>query len=254
MDENGSTICAAGWESIPERYRSTAKPVNPNSLTGKEEGFLLWSDEEHQSQDGLRTIYRYRNEQGRECFTNVWDQVPSHRRQEAEAIDLSHVNLNTKVGSDLDGRLAQEHEILLESDYCEQERARAREGWLSIVWEEFQPLVIIGVMLLCFLAATPFALRRVGAPRWSRTLTMAIQVLTISGLFIFAVMKMSNIYKDIRKVAGPCDTAIWEELAEEPDAVARHTDLVTNLQNKIRQHHQKRKEALDERIKGVPEQ
>ncbi len=233
-DENGDDICAAGWKQIPERYRATAQPVDPRGSDPEEKQSLPWADGAEDARDPLSTIYRYRNESGRESFTNIWDQVPTASRENAEVVDLSRVSLNTEVGREIDARLQEQHKALLGSDYCRLALKQQRDRWWSKVWSEFKPLVVVAAIIVLLLLATPFALRRISAPQWARTLTMSIQVLSLLGLFVFAVMKMADAYQTVRTVTAPCRGESWQETSGKPDTLVRRVDLIRQLQQRIR--------------------
>jgi hypothetical protein len=234
LDESGKSVCAAGWNEIPERFRSTARPVKGDDLESDENGILLWSDAEGGEEAPLSTIYRYKNPAGRECFTNIWDRVPSESRQKAEVIDLSRVTLNTAVGREIDSRLERQHRALIESDYCRQALQQEGKRWWAGAWSEFKPLIVTAAVILLLLLATPFALSRIGAPQWARTLTVAIQVLTLLGLFTFVVLKMNDAYQSVHALSAPCRLDSWDKAAGEPDAPSKHAELIKELRRKIR--------------------
>ena len=234
LDESGKNVCAAGWNEIPEHFRSTARPVEKGRLESDENGILLWSVAEGDEEAPPSTIYRYKNSSGRECFTNIWDRVPSESRKKAEAIDLSRVTLNTTVGREIDSRLEKQHRTLLGSDYCRQALQQEGKRWWTGVWTEYKPLIVAAAAILLLLLATPFALNRISAPQWARTLTVAIQVLALLGLFTFVVMKMNNAYQSVRALAAPCRIDNWEKAAGEPDALSKHAELIKELQQRIR--------------------
>jgi len=239
QDEKGNSVCAAGWKQIPERFRSTAQPVGSQWVDPDEYGILLSSDEELRERTPVSTIYRYRNESGRESYTNIWDQVPTASREKAEVVDLSGVSLNTEIGREIDASLEKERDALLGSEYCRAALQHEKERWWLGLWSNFKPLIVVAAVIILLLLATPFALRKVDAPQWSRTLTMAIQVLTLLGLFVFAVTKMADGFRVVRAMAAPCRTDSWEKAASEPDALARRANLLQQLQRRIEHFEQK---------------
>jgi hypothetical protein len=234
VDESGKSICADGWDEIPKRFRPTARPVGRDGLEGEKEGFLLWSEGEPSEQGRLDTIYRYRNSAGRECFTNIWDRVPAASREKAEVVDLSRVSLNTPVGREIEERLEEEHRKLIGSDYCRLALQEEDKRWWASAWTEFGPLLAVGSVIVFLLLITPFAMRRMSAPQWARTLTVAVQVLTLVGLIAFAIIKTNSAYRSLRGQAAPCRVESWKKAAGKPDELARQAELVRELQRRIR--------------------
>jgi hypothetical protein len=179
-----------------------------------------------------QVIYRYRNAEGRTVFTNFEDTVPADQRAKA-VVDLSHVSLNTEIGSEIDARLERQHAALMQSDYCKALRADARAGALAQLWHDYAPLIVCGGMLLLFVCFTPFALKRIGAPVWAKTLTMAIPALALAGLVMFGMTEGNRMVVELNHQVRPCVKETWDRVAEEPAAVAKHARLVQELQSRI---------------------
>ena len=179
-----------------------------------------------------QTLYRYVNRQGRVVYTNIEEQVPLEQRAKGK-LDLSRIELNTEIGTELDRRLEQQHAVLTKSSYCKQLRDAASEGFLSRLWNDFAPLLVCGGLLLCFLLYTPQALRRFGAPVWAKTLMMAIPSLAIAGVITFSMTHTNNAIADLKRRVQPCAQDSFARLKSEPNALLKHAQLVEYLKREV---------------------
>lgn len=180
-----------------------------------------------------QVIYRYRNAEGRTVYTNFEDTVPPTQRADAE-VDLSHITLNTEIGSEIDARLKEQHAELIHSGYCKNLRDAANTSALQYLWDEYAPLIVCGGMLLLFIFFTPAALRRVGAPVWAKTLTMAIPALAVAGLVMFGMTQANRMVTDVKRKVSPCVEETWDRISARPQPVANHARLVQHLQQQIK--------------------
>ncbi len=249
-DADGRTLCANGWQDVPEVFRSTARPTSPGSQPPSQPGTAFWAWDPESEPERSDTIYKYRDKSGRECFTNVWDQVPAARRSRAEALDLSQVTLNTEVGTQIDQRHSEQQEKPVNAEYCEQARSKASEGWASNLWTENRVLIGVAGLLLLFLFATPVALRKLHAPDWSRTLTMAIQTLGLIGLIMYGMVRANSAYQSFRQGLEICEGSAWTEGSTRPNPVKGHVRLIRDLQSQIddaveQERSVKRERAID---------
>jgi hypothetical protein len=179
-----------------------------------------------------QTIYRYRNAKGREVYTNSAEQIPEQDRARAK-VDLSHIELNSELGSELNRRLEERYARLSDSPRCDRLRKEASLGFLERMWEDFGPLVVCGGVLLLFVLFTPLALRRVGGPAWARTLMMAIPALAVAGLVTFSMRETGRALSELKQQAAPCDPDGFASLGSAPNAVVRRAALVRQLQSLV---------------------
>lgn len=161
------------------------------------------------------TLYRYRAADGRVQYTNLREQVPVEQRASAE-LKLSRVSLNSELGRELNRRLEAEHARLAEQSACRQLTAAAGQALWQVAWREHGPLVVCGGAILLLVFATPWMVRRVGGPAWSRAMGMAVPVLAVCGVFAYVTVKSNTALSQFRASAVPCSRASFEgrELVE----------------------------------------
>ena len=175
-----------------------------------------------------QTLYRYRNERGRTVFTNLAESVPLEQRATAE-LDLSHISLNSELGSEIDKRLKEEHAELAQSSYCKETQAESARGYLEQLWDGFAPLIVCGGLLLGLGLYTPTALKRYGAPIWAKTLSFSIPFLAVAGLLMFSLTHTGKKMSALKRRAAPCGEETWGKLAAEPDAIIQRVQLIERL-------------------------
>ena len=178
-------------------------------------------------------IYRFRNQKGRTVYTNIQDEVPEDQLQGA-AMDLSSIPLNSEIGTEIDQRLEQEHERLVESDYCDEALSQAEAGPFELLWERYSIIVVFGGLLLLLFLVTPFVLRRVDAPRWARTLSSTIPMVAFLGLLSFTTVTANKTMSTARRKATPCKKSTWNELKTARNPIGQHAQLIRDLQKQIR--------------------
>lgn len=179
------------------------------------------------------TIFRYRNKRGREVFTNIWSQVPTSERGRAKTVDLSHITLNPQLGAELDASMQHTFETLSHSPECTQVKREA-EHWFKPIWDEYGHLIWLAGILLALLLATPFALRRVEAPVWARTLTKAIMMIAFVGVFMHTTVRAGKTYESMRKIAEPCERENWNAVAKRDETRDGRVKVLMDLQTMIR--------------------
>lgn len=177
-------------------------------------------------------IYRYKNAHGRTVYTNAVEQIPVAERVHAR-VDLSRVELNSEVGTEIEHQFEQQHASLMESKYCRELRAAADVHFLYKLWDEFAPLIVCGGLLLLFLFFTPSALRRYGAPVWAKVLMMAIPSLTLAGFAMFSMTATNSALAQLKHRAEPCAKQAFTRLAGQPDALLQHARLIEQLQEQV---------------------
>jgi hypothetical protein len=230
--------CVAHAEPGP-RVEAPAAAVEPppRSLLGDVGAEGLFSGDVEQLGDEVRpqapqVIYRYKRPDGREVYTNILDQVPEDQRANA-AMDLSRVSLNSELGQELEQKLGEQHGALVKTEYCASAREQATQGFLESLWKEYAPLLVCGGVLFLFLIFTPVALKRMSAPDWARTLTMAIPSLALAGVVSFSMMKTNEAIVKLRAAAKPCQTQTFHDLAREPNPIGKQAALVKRLRQHI---------------------
>jgi hypothetical protein len=185
------------------------------------------------AQDGAgETMYRYRGTGGRVVYTNNAEQVPENQRPKAK-VDLSRRSLNTEIGTELQERLAAQHDALIKTPYCREALAAANRDLLTQAWNDFRPLCVAAGAILFLFLVSPAALRRFGAPQWAKTLTMAIPILGVGGLLLFVFDGSSHALHSLKQQAAPCMHETFTRLSGQPNAQALQTQLIGTLQQHI---------------------
>jgi len=179
------------------------------------------------------TFYRYRGKRGRWVFTNILDEVPANQRDGAK-LDLSHITLNTQVGAELDASMQYEFETLSASPECREVKEQAAH-WARVVWDDYGHLIVLGVVFLALVLGTPYALRRVDAPTWARTLTKSFMLIGFVGVFMHTTVSAGKTYRAMKEAAAPCERDNWNALAKEPTAGrSGQLKMLMDLQSMIR--------------------
>ena len=179
-----------------------------------------------------QTIYRYRDARGHEVYTNSAEQIPVQNRERAK-VDLSHIDLHTELGSELNRRLEERYQRLAGSPRCERLLKEAGLGYYERMWEDYAPLLVCGGLLLLFVLFTPSALRSFGGPIWARTLMMAIPALAVAGVVTYSMRETGRALSELKQQAAPCEPDGFASLGAAPDAVLRRAALVRQLQSLV---------------------
>jgi hypothetical protein len=222
-DDQGRIVHVQHLEDVPPRLRAHARRLDQT-----DEPSLLDSLGQRLSPDKPAVLYRYRTADGRTKFTNLRDSVPAGQRAGAE-VDLSRVSLNSQLGRDLDRRLNEEYARLAEQPACQQLRAAADRNLLEVVWREHGPIVVCGGAILLLVLGTPYMVRRVGGPAWSRTLGMAVPILAFVGISAYAVVRSSQALSKFKLAAAPCEAETWNALAQQDHGLIERYKLLQGM-------------------------
>lgn len=183
--------------------------------------------------DYPNTFYRYRGKRGRWVFTNIIDEVPANQR-DGSKLDLSHITLNPQVGAELDASMQHEFETLSSSPECREVREQATH-WTRAVWDDYGHLIVLGAIFLALVLGTPYALRRVDAPTWARTLTKSFMLIGFVGVFMHTTVSAGKTYRAMKEAAAPCQRETWTALAKEPTGGrSAQLKMLMDLQSMIR--------------------
>lgn len=146
-------------------------------------------------------FYSYERD-GRTVFVSDPSLIPDD--VEAAPFDVSHVSLNEELGAELDAAIEAEHERLVATDYCAEERSTAARSTLEQAWEEQPHWVGIGALVLMLLLTAPFVARRVGAPKWIRVLVLVIPLLLLLGVLTHTLNTATHSLSAARAVGALC--------------------------------------------------
>lgn len=177
-------------------------------------------------------IYKYKGKDGRIVYTNILDEVPPDQRK-GGAVDLSKVALNTAVGNDLNKRLAEEHDKLAASPYCEELKERAAKSEYEQLWDDHAVGIVCGGLIVFLILITPIMLKKVDAPQWARVLTKAIPMLLIVGGAMYGMQIANKKAMELRQQAKPCLKETFDELGASADPAAERLGLIAKLKHDI---------------------
>lgn len=177
-------------------------------------------------------VFRYRNDKGRDVFTNVAESVPLDQRAKAK-LDLSQVPLNSELGGQINARLSVEHDKLSRSAYCKDARREAEAHRLQDLWDEYGPLFVVGAAILAFLVISPMMMRRVAVPAWVRTLRFVVPALAVAGGVSYSMMKTNRAISSFKRKAEPCMESTWTELGDDRGGLASKLALIQQLRSQV---------------------
>ncbi|MEM9067004.1 MAG: hypothetical protein AAGE52_00820 [Myxococcota bacterium] len=183
-------------------------------------------------------FYSYENDEGRTVFVSDPSLVPEGTS--AEPFDVSHVDLNQELGNELNEAIEREHERLVESDFCHDQR----EGAARSLWEETLDhhghwLAIGGVILLLLLSG-PFVARRVGAPKWIRLLALVIPLLLFLGVLTHTLTSASRTLSEVRRSGELCEEGA---VANAPEG--ERMGILQELRGRIEKMHRDREAQIE---------
>lgn len=177
-------------------------------------------------------IYKYKTPDGRIVYTNILDEVPPEQRVGGK-VDLSKVALNTSVGNDINGRLAEEHRQLSESPYCRELEQIANKSALEQLWDDYAPVIVCGGLIALLLLMTPTMLRSVNPPDWAKVLSKAIPALFVIGGAMYGMSTATKMATEARAKLKPCLNETFEGLAASTDPTGERLGLVEQLKSDI---------------------
>ncbi|MBK8481936.1 MAG: hypothetical protein IPL40_12295 [Proteobacteria bacterium] len=200
-----------------------------------------------------QTIYRYKNRAGRSVYVNGLERVPPARRQRARVVDLSRVSLNEALGTELQAAASQQVAALLGSGYCTGARRGAARGWWGTLWHDHGHLVLVGGALALLLLASPWLLRTIGGPQWSKVLLVALPALAVLALISSAAVKANRTLGELRGAADACRPERYSAAQDrDPAARAHRVHRIFELEQRVRAAGGERSATLDAILSGAP--
>jgi len=241
----GHRVEAATLEEIPAQYRQGAQPVHAGAKPAAPA-----------RPPGPSEMYKYKNHEGREVYTNIVEQIPVEER-EAALLDLSHITLNSQLGTEIHHRLTAAHSKLIDSDYCQDIRDNAKSRAFKDIWDEYAPLIICGILLLLFVLGSPFMVRSVGGPAWSRTLMFALPALAFGGFIMYSMTSTNRAivrFKQAQSQEESCEEGALDGAVagSGTGALGRQLDLIKNMQKNMHSHLQGIADMDDNRNNAAP--
>lgn len=225
----GQQVQVGGLQEVPEPLRAAAEPVYDQGGQGQAVPGRP---------AGPKEIYKYRDANGREVYTNIVEQIPVEEREEA-LMDLSHIPLNSELGGQISDRLGAAHAALSKSEYCTEAQEDGKMHVLKQAWKDYAPLIICAALLLAFFIASPVMIRRVGGPAWSRVLMFAIPALSMAGFMMWSMRNSNEAVVEFRRALtaqDACKKDTFEGLSEQSGGLAKQFDLLRTLQTQMQTH------------------
>lgn len=197
-----------------------------------------------------QAIYEYVGPQGRRVYVNGIDRVPERYRKRSREVDLSHISLNEELAEDLKEAVDQQLGLLWRSDYCVTARDLAARPWWAVMWSRHSHLIAIGGVLLLFLLMSPFLVRSIGAPRWTKMLMVLLPLLAVMALGSTVAISTSRALGRVREAANPCRPEQFAEVGDTPAGQAQRVHLVQHLRQQIASAGRLRSERLERSLRA----
>lgn len=191
-------------------------------------------------------FYSYETSDGRTVYVNHESMLPPEHRDEAQAIDLSEVSLNEELGRELHESLVREHVELSEGEHCEEAQEVAEGSPIELAIRENGHLIAVGGVIALLLLTAPWIGRRVGFPRWVRTLTFVIPILLLLGGIAHVAVTTSRVLQDMRASAELCDPTDYDDTS--PQGRTERRSAVSQLRTRIEQAALSRQRSIDRQI------
>jgi hypothetical protein len=190
------------------------------------------------------TVYSYVNEAGRTVYVDQPDRIPAKYRAKSSTVGLSQVSLNTELARDLDRQVLKEHRALARTPFCAEHKVRANHSWWRQLFHSHGYILLIAASLVVLILVTPFAIRSMDPPAWTRLMAFAIPSLIVMGLVTHSMVEASRVRQQVAHTANLCDP---ERIASaEPDAANSRIKVVQQLRAMMHASEQRRKSVLDD--------
>jgi len=186
------------------------QPGMPLAAAGKADGLIEWlSGVTGEKSAQEPALYRYRGARGREVFTNLASQVPPEQRAQAR-VDLSHVPLNSELGTALNQKLQERFEALSSAGACSELRSESELGFWQRAWRDHRIAVVCAGLMLFLLLCSPFMHARGWGGQWARVLFTGIPLLGFVALSGSVLMKANATLSELAPRAERCKPAAFQ--------------------------------------------
>ena len=207
-DDRGRLVHAQRLQDIPMHLRSAARRVDvvgpPLRAAGKADALVEWLS--GVTGDGAAeepALYRYRGARGQHVYTNVAANVPPGQRAQAR-VDLSHVALNSQLGSALNQKLQERFEALRSAEVCAELRSETELGVWQRAWRDHRIAVVCALVFLFLLLCSPWMHSRGWGGQWARVLWTGIPMLGFVALSGSVLMKANASLSELAPRADRC--------------------------------------------------
>jgi len=190
--------------------RSARRVDQPSSPPSAADGMIEWlSGVSGDSSAQEPALYRVRGARGQQVFTNIAANVPPEQRAEAR-VDLSHVPLNSELGSALNQKLHERFEALRSAQACSELRSETELPFWQRAWRDHRIAVVCALILLFLLLCSPYMHSRGWGGQWARVLWTGVPLLGFVGLSGSVLMKANASLSDLTPRAERCQPAAFE--------------------------------------------
>lgn len=225
-DDLGRLVHVQRLQDVPMHLRSAARRVDAPDPQPGAAALIEWlSGVSSQPVAPEPVLYRYRGANGKEVYTNFAAHVPEAQRSAAR-LDLSHVSLNSQLGSALNQKLLERFEALRSSSVCNGESANAARSYWQHAWRNHRIATVCGLMVLALLALTPYMHSKGWGASWARVLWTGIPLLAFVGLSGSMLMKAESSLSQLGLRAEQCEPAAFHSAP----TLAQRFSLVSALE------------------------
>lgn len=210
-DDRGRLVHAQRLQDVPMHLRRSARRVDaPLPVASKADQLIDWlsgvSSGAGAGQEPV--LYRYRGARGQPVYTNLEASVPPEQRAQAR-VELSHVPLNSELGTALNQKLQERFDALRTAQACSELRSEAELAWWQRAWRDHRVVVVCALALLALLLCSPWMLRRGWGGQWARVLWTGIPLLGFVALSATMLMKANGSLRALTPRAQRCDPAAF---------------------------------------------
>lgn len=173
-------------------------------------------------------FYSYKSDSGRLVFVNDINLIPSDKRPIADALDVSHVDLQHEYAASFARAVDEEIEEIRESSSCETAKTERTLGTAARVWHRHGPWIIASFACLFLVFLTPMMSRWLPGGQWSRFIMMAFPVIFFVTVMAITATRANDSLSSVDELAGLCEPdgeAVPEEAGREPGRPALEDEL-----------------------------
>ena len=230
-DDRGRLVHVQRLRDVPMHLRAAARrvdtPSTPLPVAGKADQLIEWLSGASGG-DGAQepALFQYRGALGQQVFTNLASNVPADQRAAAR-VDLSHVPLNSELGSALNQKLQERFEALRSAQACTELRSEAELGFWQRHWRDHRVAVVCALVMLLVLLVSPYMHRRGWGGQWARVIWTGMPLLGFVALTGTMLAKSSAAMSALAPRAERCDPKAFEAAPDLP----RRLSLVSALES-----------------------
>ncbi len=162
--------------------------------------------------------------------------------------DLGRVILGSELAGKIESTLSSTFSELRGSDYCAAGSSDPATSLVATAWRDHGPLIFVAGALALALLLTPFALKRLDAPQWSRVLVYSIKAMVTIGLLAYVFHRAGAAVDHANERNELCDESGWNELQKDPASLPKRADLIMRFKKRVEAIEANRAARLDQAI------